>query len=212
MAGTKVLIGIGGGSGSGKTSLARQLQEAAGEDLLAVVEVDCYYRDDSTFSLKEREHLNFDHPDAIDWEQLLEHVEMLRSGQSIELPVYDFATHRRADEVVTMEPAPVVVVEGIHALSHAGLRDLLDIKLYVDTDEDIRFIRRLRRDLLSRDRSIDSVVEQYLETVRPMYIDHVEPSRRHADIILPEGHGNVLGVDLLVDGLLAHLDRLLGES
>jgi len=212
MASTKILIGIGGGSGSGKTSLARRLQEAAGEDRLAVVEVDCYYRDYSTLSLKEREHLNFDHPDAIDWDQVLEHLVMLRAGHAIELPVYDFSTHGRADAVVTLAPTPVVVVEGIHALSHAGLREMLDIKMFVDTDEDVRFIRRLRRDMLSRDRSIDGVVEQYLETVRPMYIDFVAPSRRHADIILPEGHGNSLGVELLVDGLLAHVDGLLGEG
>ncbi len=212
MASTKVLIGIGGGSGSGKTSLARRLQEAAGEERVALVEVDSYYRDYSTLSLKEREHLNFDHPDAIDWEQLLDHLAMLRAGQPIELPVYDFTTHGRADAVVTLAPAPVVVVEGIHTLSHAGLRDQLDLRVFVDTDQDIRFIRRLRRDLLSRDRSIDSVVEQYLQTVRPMYIDFVEPSRRHADVILPEGHGNTLGVDLLVEALLLHIERLLAEG
>ena len=212
MATTEVLIGIGGGSGSGKTSLAHKLQEAAGDEMLAVIEVDSYYRDYSQLSLREREHLNFDHPDAIDWEQVLEHLAMLREGQAIELPVYDFATHGRADEVVTMDPTPVVVVEGIHALSHEALRSQLDIKLFVDTEEDVRFIRRLRRDLLARDRSIDSVVEQYLNTVRPMYIDFVAPSRRHADIIIPEGHENSLGVDLLVEALLLHVDRLLDEG
>lgn len=212
MLGTKVMIGIGGGSGSGKTSLARRLVEAAGPERLTVVEVDSYYRDPSSFSPLEREHLNFDHPDTIDWSYLLENLEMLRAGQPIEMPVYDFETRNRADAVVTIDPTPVVVVEGIHTLSHAGLRELLDIKLFVDTDSDIRFIRRLRRDLLSRDRSIDSVVEQYLETVRPMHIDFVEPSRRHADIVLPEGQGNPLGVDLLIDALLADIDRRLGED
>ncbi|NUQ00150.1 MAG: uridine kinase [Armatimonadetes bacterium] len=206
---TRMMIGIGGGSGSGKTSLARRIQAEAGDEAVAVVEVDSYYRDYSGLSPRERERLNFDHPDAIDWDELIEDLHALREGQTIEQPVYDFTIHGRAESVVELEPRPVIVVEGIHALTHERLRDLLDVRIFVDTDPDVRFIRRLRRDLLSRDRTIDSVVEQYLETVRPMYIDFVEPSRRHADIICPEGHLNNLGIDLLVEALLSRIEALL---
>ncbi|MCC7495082.1 MAG: uridine kinase [Fimbriimonadaceae bacterium] len=203
----RLLIGIGGGSGSGKTTLARRIQEAAGDAVVAIVEVDAYYADFSHLQQRDRERLNFDHPDAIDWELLLEHLDTLCDGHGIEQPVYDFSSHSRADEVVALEPAPVVVVEGIHAFSNPDLRERLNLRIFVDTGSDIRFIRRLRRDLLSRDRSIDSVVEQYIETVRPMYNDYIGPSRRHADIILPEGNCNELGVDLLLEALVSRIER-----
>ncbi len=208
----RMLIGIGGGSGSGKTTLARRLQQAAGEEVVALVEVDAYYRDYSHLPLRDRERLNFDYPDAIDWEYLLADLTALAEGQAIEQPIYDFTSHGRADEVATLEPRPVILVEGIHALSNEALREMLDITVFVDTDADIRFIRRLRRDLLSRDRSIDSVVEQYYETVRPMYRAFVEPSRAYADIVLPEGNCNELGVDLMVEALTARILRFVAET
>ncbi len=207
-----LMIGIGGGSGSGKTTLARRIEQATDDGCVAMVEVDAYYRDYSHLALRERERLNFDQPDAIDWELLLGQLQQLREGQTIEQPVYDFSHHGRADEVATVAPAPVIIVEGIHALSDPRLRELLDIRIFVDTDADVRFIRRLRRDLLSRDRSIDSVVEQYLATVRPMYIDYVAPSRRHADVIVPEGNCNEMGIDLLVEALLARIRKHVGSD
>lgn len=206
MARRAMLIGIGGGSGSGKTTLARRVQDEAGDDLVTIVELDSYYHNFAHLSQRERERINFDHPEATDWDLLLADLRALRDGEPIEQPVYDFARHRRADEVVRVEPTPAVIVEGIHCLAHAALRELLEIKVFVDTDPDIRFIRRLRRDILDRDRSIDSVVEQYQQTVRPMYTDHVEPSRRHADIVVPEGGGgNELGIELLVDALVGRI-------
>ncbi|MBI2299287.1 MAG: uridine kinase [Armatimonadetes bacterium] len=199
----RLFIGIGGGSGSGKSTFARRLQRALGEETVALLETDSYYRDYSNLSLKEREHLNFDHPDAIDWGRLLNDLRELRDGHAIEQPVYDYAQHSPSDATVRVEAKPVVVVEGIHGLTHPELRDMLDIRIFVDTEPDIRFIRRLRRDILDRDRSIDTVVEQYLETVRPMYVDHIAPSRRHAHIILPEGSCNELGVELVTEALAA---------
>lgn len=201
----RMLIGIGGGSGSGKTTLARRVAEDAGDGLVTIVELDSYYRNFSQLGLRERERVNYDHPDSVDWELLLGHLEALREGESIEQPIYDFAVHQRADEVVEVEPTPAIIVEGIHCLSDERLRDMLDIRIFVETAPDIRFIRRLRRDILDRDRSIDSVVEQYQETVRPMHNDYVEPSRRHADIIVPEGGCNYLGVELLVDALVGRI-------
>lgn len=200
-----MLVAIGGGSGSGKTTLARRIVDTVGEQVAALVEIDSYYLDSS--QVPEAQELNFDHPDAIDWELLLSSLMELREGRAIEQPMYEFGTHARGDSAMVVEPRPVVVIEGIHALSEPGLRDLCDFLIYVDTDPDIRFIRRLRRDILNRDRSIDSVVAQYQETVRPMHVDHVEPSRRHADIILPEGSCNELGIDLLIEALSARLLR-----
>lgn len=206
-----LLIGIGGGSGSGKTALARRIQDAVGSDDVAVIELDSYYLDFGNLSARERERLNFDHPDALDWDHIIADLTALRDGESIELPVYDFSNHERRDEVVEILPAPVVLVEGIHCLVHPPLRELLDIKVFVDTEADIRFIRRLRRDILDRDRSIDGVVNQYLETVRPMYSDYVEPSRRHADVIVPEATGqNLLGVELVVEALVQRILNHLG--
>jgi uridine kinase len=208
----RLLIGIGGGSGAGKSALARRIAERAGDEVVTVLEMDAYYRDFSHLSLRERERLNFDHPDAIDWEMLLEDVRDLLAGEDIEQPVYDFTNHGRRDEAVAVPSTPVLVVEGIHCLVHEPLRQMLDIRIFVDTDPDVRFIRRLRRDILDRDRSIDSVVNQYLETVRPMYIDHVEPSRRHADIIAPEATAqNQLGIELIVEALAQRIARLTGE-
>lgn len=201
----RMMIGIGGGSGSGKTTLARRIAQAAGDDIAVLVEIDAYYRDYSHLTQRERERLNFDHPDAIDWELLLDQLKDLRDGIAVEQPVYDFTCHGRHDEARHLEPRPVIIVEGIHGLTHPELRAMLDIRIFVDTDPDVRFIRRLRRDILDRDRSIDGVVEQYLETVRPMYVDHVEPSRRHADILVPEGNCNELGIELLVEALVQRI-------
>jgi uridine kinase len=209
MADKRLLIGIGGGSGSGKSAMARRIQERAGSDVVTVLELDSYYKDYSDLPQREREKLNFDHPDAIDWNLLLDDVRDLLAGEPIEQPVYDFTTHGRKDEAVEVVPTPALLVEGIHTLVHPALRELLDIRIFVDTDPDIRFIRRLRRDMLDRDRTMDTVVNQYLETVRPMYMDHVEPSRRHADIIVPEATAqNQLGIDLLVEALAQRIERL----
>jgi uridine kinase len=207
-----LLIGIGGGSGSGKSALAKRIQEAAGDERVAVIELDTYYRDFSHLPKSERERLNYDHPDALDWDAILDDLSALRDGEAVELPVYDFTTHERRDEVIEVYPTPAVIVEGIHCLVHEPLRELLDIRIFVDTDADVRFIRRLRRDILDRDRSIDGVVAQYMATVRPMHNDYVEPGRRHADIIVPESTGqNQLGIELLVEAIVGRIDRFVAE-
>lgn len=211
--GSALLVGIGGGSGSGKSALARRLRETMGDDTLSVIEIDAFYRDTHDLSPRERAALNYDHPDAIDWELLVDALRDLRDGISAELPVYDFSTHERRDETVVVDPTPVILVEGIHCLTHEPLRELLDVRIFVDTDADVRFIRRLRRDILDRDRTIDSVIAQYMATVRPMYNDYVEPSRRHADIIIPEATGkNEMGVELMIEALTARLELMLAEG
>ncbi|MBI5831744.1 MAG: uridine kinase [Armatimonadetes bacterium] len=211
--GSALLVGIGGGSGSGKSALARRLRETLGSDTLTVIEIDSYYRDSASLTPRERVVVNYDHPDAIDWALLLDALRDLREGVTVEMPVYDFTTHERRDEALEIAPTPVILVEGIHCLTHAPLRELLDVRIFVDTDADVRFIRRLRRDILDRDRTIDSVIAQYMATVRPMYEDFVAPSRRHADIIIPEGTGkNELGVELMVEALTARLEHMLDED
>jgi len=211
--GTALLVGIGGGSGSGKSALARRLRETLGPETLTVIEIDSFYCDITEIAPRDRASVNYDHPDAIDWDLLLDALRDLRDGETVEMPVYDFTTHERRDEALEVQPTPVILVEGIHCLTHEALRDLLDVRIFVDTDADVRFIRRLRRDILDRDRTIDSVIAQYMTTVRPMYNDYVEPGRRHADIIIPEGTGeNELGVELMVEALTARLEQMLDED
>lgn len=181
-----LFIGLAGGSGSGKTTIAEDVVDRL-EGRVALLHHDAYYRHRVDLTFEERTRLNYDHPDSLETELLIEHLERLRSGLAVELPVYDFAEHVRSDETVRIAPARVVVIEGILVLSDARLRSELDLKIFVDTDPDLRLARRLERDITERGRSVDSVIDQYFATVRPMHLEFVEPSRRYADLIIPEG-------------------------
>ncbi len=181
----RLCIGIAGGTGSGKTTVAEMIARELGEARVQVVLQDHYYRSLDHLPFEERARQNFDHPDAIDAALMARHVRTLKAGEPVEMPVYDFRTHTRTGETRRVEPREVLIVEGILVLELDEVRDLMDVKLYVDTDDDLRFIRRLRRDIAERGRSVESVIEQYLSTVRPMHLEFVEKSRRHADIILP---------------------------
>lgn len=192
-----LLIGIAGGTGSGKTKVARRLMEDMGPKEVTIIDQDSYYRNLTHLSFDERAAQNFDHPDAIDSPLLLQHVQALLRGESIDRPIYDFKEHLRGEETIKVEPHAIYILEGILILTYPELRELMDIKIFVDTDADRRFIRRLKRDMSSRGRSMDSVIQQYMKTVRPMHLDFVEPSKRYADIIIPEGGYNHVAVDLL---------------
>ncbi len=205
---TTLCIGVAGGTGSGKTTVADRIVAAVGADRIVVLHQDRYYRDLSHLETAARPDRNFDHPDAIEEQLLVDHLRRLRSGRATDLPVYDFASHVRTDIVETVAPRPVVLVEGILILAIPAVRELLDVKIFVDTDADLRFIRRLRRDLRERGRTLDSVVDQYLATVRPMHLEFVEPSRRWADIIIPEGGHNSVALDMVI----SRIERVLGSS
>jgi uridine kinase len=202
-----MILGICGGTGSGKTTVASRLAEALGPDQALLLAQDYYYKDSSNLPFEERARQNFDHPDAVDFELLIQHVDALRSQQPVQQPWYDFSAHVRRPETKRVDPRAVVIVEGILIFQNSRLRELFDLKLYVDTDADVRFIRRLRRDIRERGRSVDSVVEQYLETVRPMHQQFVEPARRHADIVIPEGGKNDAAMELLVQWLATKVRR-----
>ena len=203
-----LVLGIAGGSGSGKSTIARAILRGL-PTTSVLLEQDHYYRPQGNLPLEERHQVNYDHPDALDLELLRYHVEELRDGRAIIRPTYDFATHDRAPEGEKVAPAPVVVVEGILVLSDARLRELFDAKIFVDTDADIRLMRRIRRDLEARGRTFSQVRKQYYDTVRPMHLAFVEPSKRFADLIIPEGGENKVAIDLL----LGHLKtRLRGDS
>lgn len=197
-----LLVGIAGGSGSGKTTVADAVAEALPE--VALLQHDAYYRDRRDLDFDERTRLNYDHPDSLETELLIEHLDLLTQGIPIERPVYDFSVHLRSDEVVRIEPASIIVVEGILVLADKDLRDRLDLKIYVDTDPDLRLARRLERDITERGRTVDSVLNQYFETVRPMHLEFVEPSKRYADLIIPEGY-NDRAVATVVEMLRARL-------
>ncbi len=189
-----VIIGIAGGSGSGKTTIALAVVEAVGSEQVVLIQHDAYYRDLAHLDFDERVKTNFDHPDSLETELLVEHLRELRAGRAVDRPVYDFANHVRTAETVHVHPEPVIIVEGILVLVEPALRDMMDLRIYVDTDGDLRMLRRLQRDLLERGRSVDSVVDQYLDTVRTMHLQFVEPSKRYADIIVPEGYNeNAVG-------------------
>lgn len=200
-----LLVGIAGGSGSGKTTIAHAVQRQLG-DRAVIVEHDAYYRDREDLTFEERCQLNFDHPDSLETALLVEHLSVLRKNETVDVPIYDFRHHRRASEVRRLPPAQVVIVEGILVFADAALRDVLDVKIYVDTDADIRAFRRIRRDIEQRGRSFDSIRDQYYKTVRPMHLQFVEPSKRFADVILPEGGDNRVGVELCV-GLIERKTR-----
>ena len=196
-----LIIGIAGGTGSGKTTIANQLASAIPAGRCAVIEHDAYYRDLSALSPEEREHINYDHPSALESSLMADHLRRLRSGETVELPIYDFVTHTRRTETRRVAPAPVVIVEGILVFVEAAVREQLDIKIFVDTDADIRLMRRIRRDLEQRGRTFGSVRDQYYATVRPMHLEFVEPSKRWADLILPEGGDNRVALELLLGRL-----------
>ena len=183
-----LIIGIGGGSGSGKTTIARSVLDVIGDDVIALIPHDAYYRDQAHLRFEERTKINYDHPDSLENELLVSHLEMLRAGRAVQRPVYDFTTHTRTAKTVPVEPHRVVMVEGILVLAEPELRELFDLRIYIDTDADLRLLRRLQRDLIERERTIDSVLAQYQRTVRPMHLQFVEPSKRYADIIVPEGY------------------------
>jgi len=185
--GRPVVIGIAGGSGSGKSTIVEAIATATGGEI-GLLEHDAYYRDNAHLDFAKRAVINYDHPDSLESELMVEHLAALRTGLSIDKPVYDFSTHLRTQETVRVDPAPVVIVEGILVLVEPELRRMMDLKIFVDTDADIRLLRRLQRDLTERGRELDSIISQYEETVRPMHLQFVEPSKRYADIIFPEGY------------------------
>ncbi len=195
---TPLLIGIAGGTGSGKTSVTNAIAAEFGSDALLVVQHDSYYRDIGEYRGIPPSEINFDHPRALETSLLIEHLSRLKAGQPVEQPVYDFSTHRRSARTVRLESRAVVLVDGILVLAEKELRDLLDIKIFVDTDADERFIRRLRRDINERGRTLESVIGQYLSSVKPMHLEFVEPSKRWADVIIPGGAENTVAVGMVV--------------
>jgi len=205
---TPLVIGLAGGSGSGKTTVAQGIIERVGAEHIAFLQHDAYYKDLSSLPPNQRAEINFDHPDSLDTELLIQHIHQLKSYQPVELPVYDFKNHNRTAVTIHIEPQPLILVEGILIFAEPGLRPLFDVKIFVDTDADIRFIRRLQRDILERGRTTESVVQQYLSTVRPMHLEFVEPSKRYADVIIPEGGMNAVAMDMVV----ARLEMLLRSA
>ncbi|MGM0214040.1 uridine kinase [Enterococcus sp. AZ109] len=192
-----IIIGVTGGSGSGKTSVSRAIYNNFPDHSIMMLEQDSYYKDQSNLSFEERLETNYDHPFAFDTDLLIEHVQKLLNFEAIEKPVYDYVAHTRSTAVVVQEPKEVIILEGILILEDERLRDLMDIKIYVDTDDDIRIIRRIKRDMEERGRTLDSVIEQYLSVVKPMYHQFIEPTKRYADVIVPEGGENHVAIDLL---------------
>lgn len=193
-----ILIGITGGTGSGKSTIADEIFNSFNEDCIAMIQQDAYYKDQKHLTMEERVKTNYDHPRAFDNDLLIEHLKALMNGESIEKPIYDFTVHTRADETTTVNPRDIIIVEGILILEDPRIRELLDIKVYVDTDADIRILRRMVRDIDERGRTVESVIEQYLSVVRPMHMQFIEPTKRYADIIVPEGGRNKVAIDILV--------------
>jgi uridine kinase len=198
-------IGVAGGTGSGKTTVANEIVHRVGPERIVIVNQDRYYRDLAHVDEGQRILHNFDHPEAIEESLLVDHLQRLKAGRTASLPIYDFSRHVRKAETETVEPQPVIILEGILILAIPAIRDLLDIKVFVDPDPDLRFIRRLKRDLVERGRTVDSVVEQYLNTVRPMHLEFVEPSKRWADVIIPEGGFNTVALDLVISRIVQML-------
>ena len=203
-----IIIGIAGGTGSGKTTISKNISKAYGPGEVLRLDLDSYYRDLSNLTRKERSTVNFDHPSSLEIELLVRHVEELCEGKTVRVPIYNFATHNRSKETQRVEPHRVIIIEGIMALNFPELTEKMDVKLFVDTPSDIRFIRRLKRDIIERGRSVDSVIEQYRETVRPMHYQFVEPNKYLADVITPEGGMNRVAVDLIK----AKINAVLGEK
>lgn len=185
-----MVIGIAGGSGSGKTTIAQAVLRNVGPDRISLIQHDAYYRDSAHLDLEERQKINYDHPDSLETELLIHHLQELRAGRDVEVPVYDFSIHTRTAETIHVAAEDVIVVEGILVFAEPELRKLMDLLIYIDTDADLRFIRRMMRDVTERGRTVQSVTEQYLDTVRPMHLQFVEPAKRYADIIVPEGYNH----------------------
>lgn len=192
-----VLIGIAGGTGSGKSTVAQEIYNALSSENIGIIQQDSYYKDRSDLSFEERCKINYDHPDAFDTPLLVEHLKALMNWKPIQKPVYDFSIHNRKKETVTVEPRHIIILEGILILAEPQIRDLLDIKIFVDTDADVRIVRRLQRDIKERGRTMESVINQYLNVVRPMHLQFVEPTKRYADIIIPEGGYNKVAIDIM---------------
>lgn len=203
-----IIIGIAGGTGSGKTTIANVILERVGADHIAFLPHDAYYKDLSELPRAQRDLINFDHPDSLETSLLVKHLKDLKQGKAIEAPIYDFTQHARTEETNLIEPQAVILVEGILVFSEPSLRDIFDVKIFVDTPPDIRFIRRLQRDIVERGRTVESVINQYETTVRPMHLEFVEPSKRHADVIIPEGGLNTVAMDMVV----ARIESLLGNA
>lgn len=203
-----IVLGIAGGTGSGKTPVAEAIVRRIGPEHIAYIQHDSYYKDQSHLPMAERVRVNYDHPDSLDTELLIRHLQDLLAGHPVEVPIYDFTTYTRTPHTRRVEPKPAILVEGILVFVEKALRELFDIKIYVDADPDIRFIRRLQRDLRERGRTLGSVIQQYLTTVRPMHLEFVEPSKRYADIIIPEGGFHTVASDLIV----ARINALLREG
>jgi uridine kinase len=202
-----VVIGIAGGTGSGKTTVASVILERVDADSIAFLPHDAYYKDLSNLPKAQRELVNFDHPASLETQLLIQHLNAMRRWEAVEVPVYDFTTHARTQETSHLEPQPVILVEGILIFADPDLREQFDVKIFVDTPPDVRFIRRLQRDLVERGRTVDSVIRQYETTVRPMHLEFVEPSKRHADVIIPEGGLNTVAMDMVVARIEALLQR-----
>jgi len=200
-----LVIGIAGGSGSGKTTVAQEILQRVGSDRIAFLQHDSYYKDLSRLPPAQHAEINFDHPNSLETELLIQHIVALRDGRSVEVPIYDFATDSRTSQTFTVRPHRVILVEGILIFTEAALRPLFDVKIFVDTDADLRFIRRLERDITERGRSTESVIKQYMLTVRPMHLEFVEPSKRYADVIIPDGGFNRAALDMVV----ARIEALL---
>jgi len=192
-----MIIGICGGTGSGKTTIARSIVDTVGEDKVVLIEQDSYYRNLADMPLDERHQANFDHPDSIDSEMLVNHIMRLKQGLTVEMPVYDMVTHTRSDRIEIIEPKPIVIIEGILIFSEPRVLDLIDIRIFVDTPDDVRLMRRMRRDINERGRSFERTLDQYERTIRPMHFEFVEPSKRHAHIIIPEGSNSGITVEFL---------------
>ncbi len=205
---TPLVIGIAGGSGSGKTTAADIILKKVGKHRIAYLQHDSYYRDLSDLPVNQRRAVNFDHPDSLESALMMEHILQLKQWKAVEVPLYDFTTHNRTDKTIHVEPRRVILVEGILIFNEPALRSLFDVKIFVDTDADIRFIRRLKRDLEERGRTTEMVVNQYLSTVRPMHLEFVEPSKRYADVIIPEGGLNEVAMDMVI----ARIESLLKEE
>jgi uridine kinase len=200
-----VVVGVAGGTGSGKTTVAAEILRRAGTDQISLIQHDAYYKDLSDLPMAQRAMQNFDHPDALDNELLIAHLKELKAGRPVKVPVYDFTTHSRTDKTQRVEAHRVILLEGILIFSDETLRRLMDVRIYVDTDPDIRFIRRLQRDIAERGRTMESVIHQYLATVRPMHQEYVEPSKRHANVIIPEGGFNEVAMEMIAARIRALL-------
>ena len=193
-----LVIGIAGGSGSGKTTVAQEILQRVGPDRIAFLQHDSYYKDLSGLPPAQRVEVNFDHPNSLETDLLISHIASLRDGKAVEVPIYDFSTHSRTTKTFTVQPRRVILIEGILIFTEPALREMFDVKIFVDTDSDLRFIRRLQRDIAERGRTTESVIKQYQLTVRPMHLEFVEPSKRYADVIIPEGGFNAAALDMVV--------------